>query len=134
MNVDEIVQYWIKSSEEDLQVVDHLFASGDYKYALFFGHLYLEKLLKALVVDVTRQHAPLTHNLVLLAERAELEITVEDREILDRITGYNIDTRYSAELSLARQHYNQEFCEKEIRIIKEIGEWVKSKLKHKKTS
>ncbi|HGJ67649.1 TPA: HEPN domain-containing protein [bacterium] len=43
MNIDEVVQYWLDSAEEDLPVVDHLFESGDYKYALFFGHLYLKK-------------------------------------------------------------------------------------------
>jgi HEPN domain-containing protein len=57
MNVDEVVEYWLELAEADWPVVDHLFASGDYNYALFLGHLYLEKLLKALVVKVTQHHA-----------------------------------------------------------------------------
>lgn len=34
-------------------------------YVLFFCHLYLEKLLKALVVQTTGSHAPRTHNLLV---------------------------------------------------------------------
>ena len=48
MNVDEVVQYWLELAEEDWPVAEHLLASGDYHYALFFGHLYLEKLLKGI--------------------------------------------------------------------------------------
>ena len=46
MNVDTVVRYWLETAEEDWPVAEHLLASGDYRYALFFGHLYLEKLLK----------------------------------------------------------------------------------------
>ena len=41
--------------------------------ALFFAHLALEKALKALVVKATGDFAPLTHNLVVLAEKTSLE-------------------------------------------------------------
>lgn len=44
MNVDEVAQYWVELAVADWPVVNHLFASGDYNYALFFGHLYLEKI------------------------------------------------------------------------------------------
>ena len=67
MNVGEVVQYWLGLAEGDWPVTEHLFISGDYHYALFFGHLYLEKLLKALVVQATGEHAPRTHNLSVLA-------------------------------------------------------------------
>ena len=47
VNVDTVVRYWLETAEDDWPVAEHPFASGDYRYALFFGHLYLEKLLKA---------------------------------------------------------------------------------------
>ena len=34
MNVDEVVQYWVDLAQDDWPVVEHLFASGDYKYAV----------------------------------------------------------------------------------------------------
>ena len=56
-------------------------AKADYSYALFFGHLALEKLLKALYVFKQEHHAPPLHNLLRLARAAELEI---DEELMKR--------------------------------------------------
>ena len=39
MKKDEIIQYWIKSSDEDFEVMIDLFNLKKYSYALFFGHL-----------------------------------------------------------------------------------------------
>jgi len=132
MDVDAVVHYWVELAESDWPVVDHLFASGDYNYALFLGHLYLEKLLKALVVSITRRHAPRTHNLLFLAERAGLTVSEERRDVLVRTTGYSIETRYPSEYAELRNQYTREYCEREIGIIREVGEWLKSELSHKK--
>lgn len=132
MDVNEVVHYWIELAESDWPVVDHLFASGDYNYALFIGHLYLEKLLKALVVSITRRHAPRTHNLLFLAECTGLTVSEERRDVLVRITGYSIEARYPAEYAALRKQYTREYCQREIEIIREVGEWLKSELSHKR--
>jgi HEPN domain-containing protein len=49
MNQEEIVAYWKVEAEESLKVAHHLIEKKDYSYALFFGHLAVEKLLKALL-------------------------------------------------------------------------------------
>ena len=46
-----VVEYWLSEAAEALQVADHLVEKGDYSYALFFGHLAVEKALKALYVQ-----------------------------------------------------------------------------------
>lgn len=104
MNVDKVVQYWTESAAEDWPVAKNLLDSGAHQYALFFGHLYLEKLLKALVVSRTGRHAPRTHNLLFLAERAGLSISPQQHEVLLRVTAYNIDTRYPDEDHSATVH------------------------------
>lgn len=45
----ELVAYWLDTAERDHQTMQHLYASKDYHWALFMGHLVVEKLLKALV-------------------------------------------------------------------------------------
>ncbi len=132
MNVDEVVQYWVGLATADWPVVNHLFASGDYHYALFFGHLYLEKLLKALVVKVTQLHAPRTHNLLFLAKHAGLTVSEDRRGVLMRITGYNIETRYPEELLDVQKRYTREYSEGEIKVIREVGQWLKSELKRER--
>lgn len=132
MNVDIVVQYWLETAQDDWPVVNHLVASGDYHYALFFGHLYIEKLLKALVVEVTGAHAPRTHNLLILAERAGLEVSDERRRQLVRFTAYNLETRYPEERLTLRSRYSKEYTVTEISTIQEVGSWLKSELKKKK--
>ena len=102
MNVDQVVQYWLESAREDWPVAEHLLASKDYHYALFFGHLYLEKLLKALVVQTTGKHAPRTHNLSFLAARAGLAVPKDKQDLLLRVTAYNLETRYPDERAALR--------------------------------
>lgn len=51
LNKQPAVHYWITSAEDDWRVAQHLFDKGDYSYSLFFGHLTIEKYLKAIYVD-----------------------------------------------------------------------------------
>ena len=69
MNKQEKIQYWIKSAEKDWMVAGHLFEKEDYPYALFFGHLTIEKLLKAIFVSKVDEPPPFTHRLTYLAEK-----------------------------------------------------------------
>ena len=68
-DVERTVQYWSEGAEYDIGVAEAMYEKGKYPYALFIGHLALEKLLKALVVKTTRKHAPYTHSLPLLANK-----------------------------------------------------------------
>jgi hypothetical protein len=43
LDIPNIKSYWIKEADEALTVAEHLFEKGDYSYALFFGHLAIEK-------------------------------------------------------------------------------------------
>ena len=48
-DVERTVQYWSEGAEYDIGVAEAMYEKGKYPYALFIGHLALEKLLKALV-------------------------------------------------------------------------------------
>ncbi len=48
LDIENIISYWMSEAEEALNVTEHLFEKKDYSYALFFGHLAVEKMLKAL--------------------------------------------------------------------------------------
>jgi len=124
MNVEKVVRYWLATAADDLTAAEHLLQSGDYTHALFFAHLYLEKVLKAQVVRATGEHAPISHNLRYLAEKAGLELSTEQLAFLARVTEYAIKARYpDMELQFKRQ-CTQEFCSSELKAIKEFGRWV----------
>ena len=63
----------------------------------FFGHLTLEKILKAYYVKVSSENQPLTHRLIYLSEKSGLELTEEQIELLEIVTDFNLEARYPDE-------------------------------------
>ena len=88
-DVEKLKEYWLTEAEEALQVADHLVDKEDNSYALFFGHLAVEKLLKALYVVRRGEHAPPVHNLLRLAKAAGLSPNDAKTDELIRITAFN---------------------------------------------
>ncbi len=50
IDVNKIVNHWIKTSDDDFDTMNFLFKSKRYNWALFLGHISTEKLLKAYFV------------------------------------------------------------------------------------
>lgn len=46
-DIEKTVRYWFEGAEYDMGVAKAMFKTKKYPYALFMGHLALEKLLKA---------------------------------------------------------------------------------------
>ncbi|HRZ27098.1 MAG TPA: HEPN domain-containing protein [Spirochaetota bacterium] len=129
INWDEVEEYWLEEADNDLKVAANLFEREDYSYSLFFGHLALEKLLKAYYVKQIRQHAPLIHNLERLAVSAGLELSDDQKESLIKISTFNIEARYPDIRKSFRKLCTKEFTTKELDEIKKVYQWVKSKMK-----
>lgn len=94
MNKEEIIKYWIDASEIDFVAMNNLFKSKDYVWALFLGHLVIEKLIKALIVKNNIHDIPRIHDLNKLAKLTDLLIDDQLLDDFDAITAFNIETRY----------------------------------------
>lgn len=125
-DAESVVQYWLIEAAEALEVADHLVEKGDYSYALFFGHLAIEKLLKALYTRRLHRHAPPLHNLLRLAKEADLEPDEAQTEALIAITAFNIESRYPDVKRSFRIQCTPEFTARQMTTIKEIFAWLKS--------
>ena len=88
----------------------------------------IEKLLKAYYVKVRNNNAPFTHDLLRVAEKAELDISEEQKDILDLITSFNIRARYDDYKMEFKKKCNKKFALDSIERIKGIRKWIKSKL------
>lgn len=93
LDVDKVLAHWLRTSEEDFNTMEHLLQSRDYHWALFMGHIVVEKLLKACVVKNTGGHAPFTHDLSRLAKISQIEFTSEHLDWMDTITRFNMNAR-----------------------------------------
>lgn len=118
------IQYWLESSEDDWKVANHLFEKGDYSYSLFFGHLTLEKILKAIYVYRLGETPPYTHRLVYLAESVSLTVNEEQLELLETVTDFNMEARYPDERFSFKKRCTKDFTERYLIRIKEVKEWL----------
>ena len=129
MNKQDIIQYWLDTSDTDYKTVKNLFSSGEYHWGLFIGHLVLEKLLKALYVQQIDSNPPRIHDLARLAEKCVITIDEQMLAKLEFITRFNLNVRYP--------DYQQEFykmCTKEfslegLKSIEEVRSWLKKLIK-----
>ena len=131
MNNIDLMNYWIKSSDKDYDVMLDLKEKNRNTYCLFFGQMVIEKLLKALYAKNNKggPYAPKTHDLLYLAEKLNLELTEEQEVALNEITTFNLSTRYD---DYKRAFYNKctdEYTEEQINKIKEVKAWLEIMLK-----
>jgi HEPN domain-containing protein len=94
IDVQKQVNFWRGSSLEDWQVAQELVDHHRLRHGLFFAQLAMEKLLKAHVCQTTQDLAPRIHNLIRLAEIANLDLNPAQIEILAEMSSFNIQGRY----------------------------------------
>jgi HEPN domain-containing protein len=123
------IKYWKTLATDNLKTATALLEKQRYMHALFFGHLYLEAWLKALIVHRTQKDAPFGHKLYTLALKAGLELTEEQHDLLTRFTAYNIATRYPDQRLLLYKRFDRKFTQAEWKEIRRMGKWIASHLK-----
>jgi HEPN domain-containing protein len=129
MKKEEIVKYWVDSSEIDYRAMQNLFDSKDFIWSLFMGHLVIEKLLKALAVKKKSETVPKIHDLNKLAKIAGIILDDNKKDILDIVTSFNIEARYPDYKNEFYKKCDIEFTYKHIEKIKEIRQWLLELLK-----
>jgi HEPN domain-containing protein len=124
----EVVNYWLKASEQDFDTAKILFDNKKYHHSLFFCHLSVEKMLKSIIVKVSNQAPPLVHDLVRLAERAKLKIAPQLVNELAEISAFNIEARYDDYKLSFYKKADKPFAEKYLKKTKDILQWLKESI------
>jgi HEPN domain-containing protein len=128
MNVRKTIEYWTRSAEYDLEVADSLFENKKYHYALFFGHLAIEKILKGIFVKKKLEHAPFSHSLTILSREAELDINGERLEKLAEFMEFYIEGRYPRDMESVFRKCSENYTREKLGEIKEMYQWLMGKL------
>ena len=124
MTNDEYVCYWVETAEEDYASVERLFAAGEYVWALFVGHLVIEKFLKACCARSLGQGVPRIHDLLRLADRAGLAVEPKRRRWLDRLTTLQTRIRYPDMRHDVYRIATKEFAERYLVGVRELRQWL----------
>lgn len=114
INIDSIIQQWRESSEQNYATMQNLIKTKEFSWALFLGHLVIEKLLKALYVKRLQKHPVFSHDLLRLAKKIDIGLPAGYDEWLDEITTFNLNARYD--------NYKQSFHE--LCTIDFSNEWI----------
>lgn len=77
-----------------METAEILINNGKLLQGLFFCHLAIEKILKALIQKKTLKIPPKSHNLKYLSELASIEITEEQNLIMAVLMKYQMEGRY----------------------------------------
>ena len=130
MNNIDLMNFWLESSDEDYNVMNVLYSNKKNSYCLFFGHLVIEKLLKALYAKNNKgaPYAPKSHDLLYLAEKIELELTESQEDLFDIITKFNMNARYDDYKKEFYAKCTEEYTAKQIKNIEEVRKWLKELL------
>jgi len=122
---DKLVKHWVDSSDANYNSMLVNYKTKEYNWALFIGHLCIEKLLKALFVKVNDKFPPLIHDLIRLAEKSNLPLNEEQEDLLREITTFNLEGRYEdyqqGFYKLCTPEYTTHWIEK----IKMTRTWIK---------
>lgn len=130
MKIQEHIQHWLDSADDDLDTAEKLFAVEKYDWCLFIGHLVLEKALKAHYVhDNENQMPPRIHNLLKLAKETRLVLTEEQALFLNEVSDFNLEVRYPQYKREFREKCTREFCETRFTRIKEYHQWLTSQIR-----
>ncbi|MBI4646782.1 MAG: HEPN domain-containing protein [Bacteroidia bacterium] len=124
INVNTIIKSWEISSQENFDTMIDMYNSKRYNWALFLGHLCLEKLLKAYYVKVHQNHSPYSHSLLHLAKLTNMELTDEQKTDFATITTFNINARYDDYKQSFFVKCTKEFSDKWVEIIKKHRLWM----------
>jgi len=127
-DVDKTIKFWAEGAIYDLETGKSLLESKRYPYALFFGHLALEKILKAFAVKATAEHAPFTHSLTFLASKTGIDIPESILDKLAEYTEFHLESRYPDEKKDFYQKCTEEFACKKFAEIEEVYQWLIQRL------
>jgi HEPN domain-containing protein len=125
---EKVKKHWVETSDEDFQTMLKLYQSKSFSWALFLGHISIEKLIKAYYVGKFKKHAPYIHNLYRLAELCEIDLSDDKADWLDKITSFNLNARYDDYKREFHKLCTPEFTEEWVEKTKILRSWLKQML------
>jgi len=117
---------WLFFADNDLQTARSLLKSRRYIYTLFCCQQTIEKMLKALITERKDIVPPRLHNLVRLAQIAELVMSNQEIEFLDRLSDFYIKTRYPETIAKLQVIAKRERALATVKETERYYLWIKS--------
>lgn len=92
-------------------------------------HLSIEKILKALIISITKKQAPYIHNLVDLAKKTSIEFSENHKTLLADLTEFNLEARYPEWQKDFYKRATKSYTERYLDQVVLLQKWLKNYLK-----
>jgi HEPN domain-containing protein len=125
INIEKQIEYWQSGSQNDFETAQILLENKKYIHGLFFCHLSVEKIIKALIVKNSGEIPPKSHDLFYLSKLAAIELPEEQEQTAQILMKYQLEGRYpeyypkTPDLMQINHHFVQ---------TKELLTWFRKKL------
>ena len=128
MDAQEKYEYWKSYAERDLDAAEAMFETGRWFYVVFICQQAIEKLIKGLFNYHVDDNVPKTHNIGLLANRIEDELSIsfdaEKHEFFETLTKYYIADRYPDFISKIGETVNKDEAASILNKTREVFTWL----------
>ena len=125
MDIKKQIEYWINSSEDDLETAGLLIKNNKILFGLFLCHLCIEKAIKAHFVRCTGNVPPRIHNLSFLIEKTDLALSESQLLLCDTLMFYQLEGRYPGfNPKIPSKIKSEDILTK----TKDLFQWLKTKL------
>src|SRR5690606_35465813 len=94
INIEKQIEYWKTGADSDLETAEILIQNMKFVQGLFFCHLCIEKITKAILVKETSQIPPKSHDIFYLANKAQIDLPDEKQKIVQILMKYQLEGRY----------------------------------------
>jgi len=132
MTNEQHIQFLIKQADEDIGATEALLKAGYYGQTLFWAHLTLEKLCKALwVFKNGSENYPYVHNLLRLLKECNVELTDEQKLFYAEMNQFQAAGRYGDYLQKLESTVTSDVCEKLMLEVKNQILWIKQQMANK---
>jgi HEPN domain-containing protein len=129
MTKDEHILYWSKQVDADIDCANVLYQANHFAQALFWAHLSLEKLSKALWVKNNEGNTPpFVHNLLRLITQTNEEFSEEQLQFINEMNVFQIKGRYPDYAESLEETITKEVCEEYLTKTKEMILCLQEKL------
>lgn len=93
-NIQKHIEHWSAGANEAIETAEILISKRKILFGLFFYHLSIEKILKALFIKSKKDFPPKTHKLLFLIHNTTVEVDSEMKALFSELMRFQLEGRY----------------------------------------
>jgi len=130
MTKEEIIEHWVKLSDNDLKVAEDLFVLKHYLYVGFMCHQSIEKIFKGYFAKLNDSAPPFTHDLRIISTKGNFsdELPEEQKQFIRILSPLNIRLRYPEYKDMIFKQMTKDVTWDILQKTKKLQQWIKEQL------